>query len=408
MELIEAISDNNLERVIELLQDPSININYQDEIDGNDWTVLMYACRLGHLDIVRSLLSNPTININLVDDDDNTALLHACYSDNNNLEIIRELLQSHANPSIDVNRVNNMGQNAFLVICRRPEYAELIPFIHSLFTNPDDINNEINIKGLYVAIQSNNILGVQKLLASYIDYFHIYDYPGHTALTLACENNQIDIVRILLPFYSGFINRNYLNHVDEESGINALIVACINGSLELVNLLLDEANIDVNVHDNLDFNPLMRAVESNRLAIVQRLLQHPNVNVNYINPEDYSALSIAQQNGYQEIVALLIAHGAINHEEPEPEPDAPPLDYQPDPFPDTTDVTALRLRCYACMDKIVNTRFQCGHLLCSNCYNLLPNPKLCPLCREPIQNTSRIQLGGYYNKYQKYIRKLKN
>ena len=477
MELIEAVSDNNLSRVNELLQDPSININQKDEhgwtallraisennleilnallnshtnppinvnitspemqsstpliyaiinthpaavdrllqvpgIDVNHVnsyhkTALMYACSSGYLGVVRSLLSNPTININLVDDDDNTALLHACYSDNNNLEIIRELLQSHANPSIDVNRVNNMGQNAFLIICRRPEYAELIPFIHSLFTNPDDINNEFNIKGLYIAIQSNNILGVQKLLASYIDYFHIYDYPGHTALTLACENNQIDIVRLLLPLYSGFINRYYLNRVDDDSGKNALIVACINGSLELVNLLFDEANIDVNVHDSLDFNPLMRAVESNRLDIVQRLLQHPNVNVNYINPEGYSALSIAQQNGYQEIVALLIANGAINHEEEDEEP-APGLDYQPDPFPDTTDATALRLRCAACMSNIVNTRFQCGHLLCSTCYNSLPNPKVCHLCREPIQNTSRIQLGGYYNKYQKYIRKLKN
>jgi len=399
MELIEAISDNNLERVSELLQNSSININQKDEYDRS---ALMYACRSGYLDIVRLLLSNPIININSVDNDGNTALLHACYSDDNNLEIIRELLQSYTNPSIDVNGVNNMGHNAFLIICRRQEYAELIPFIHSLFTNPDDINNEINIKGLYVAIQSNNILGVQKLLALYIDYFHIYDYPGHTALTLACENNQIDIVRILLPLYSGFINRYYLNRVDDDSGKNALIVACVNGSLELVNLLLQQPNIDVNVHDSLDFNPLMRAVESNRLDIVQRLLQHPNINVNYINPEGYSALTIAQDRNYQEIVALLIANGVVNHEDEL----APGLDYQPDPFPDTTDATALRLRCSACMSNIVNTRFQCGHLLCSTCYNLLPNPKLCPLCREPIQNTSRIQLGGYYNKYKKYLKKI--
>jgi ankyrin repeat protein len=404
MELIEAISDNNLERVIELLQDPSININYQDEIDGNDWTVLMYACRLGHLDIVRLLLSNPTININLADVDGNTALLLACYSYDNNSEIIRELLQSHTNPSIDVNSVNNTGQNAFLIICRRPEYAELIPIIHSLFAQPNDINNELNIQGLYIAIQSNNILGVQRLLGLNIDYFHIYDYPGHTALTLACENNQIDIVRILLPLYDNY----YLNRVDDDSGKNALIVACINGSLELVNLLLEQPNIDVNVHDSLDFNPLMRAVESNRLDIVQRLLQHPNVSINYVNPEGYSALTIAQDRNYQEIVALLIANGAINHEEEDEEPAPAPLDYQPDPFPDTTDATALRLRCAACMSNIVNTRFQCGHLLCSTCYNSLPNPKVCHLCREPILNTSRIQLGGYYNKYQKYIRKLKN
>ena len=478
MELIEAVSDNNLSRVNELLQDPSININQKDEhgwtallraisennleilnallnshtnppinvnitspemqsstpliyaiinthpaavdrllqvpgIDVNHVnsyhkTALMYACSSGYLGIVRSLLSNPTININLVDDDDNTALLHACYSDNNNFEIIRGLLQAHTDPSIDVNRVNNMGHNAFLIICRRPEYAELIPIIHSLFAQPNDINNEFNIKGLYIAIQSNNILGVQKLLGLNIDYFHIYNYPGHTALSLSCENNQIDIVRLLLPLY----NHYYLNRVDEESGKNALIVACINGSLELVNLLLEHPNIDVNVHDSLDFNPLMRAVESNRLDIVQRLLQHPNVNINYVNPEDYSALTIAQDRNYQEIVALLIANGAINDEEPEPEPEpahaAGPLDYQPDPFPDTTDATALRLRCAACMSNIVNTRFQCGHLLCSTCYNSLANPKVCHLCREPIQNTSRIQLGGYYNKYQKYIRKLKN
>ena len=68
-----------------------------------------------------------------------------------------------------------------------------------------------------------------------------------------------------------------------------------------------------------------------------------------------------------------------------------------------------RLRCVICMTNAVNTRLNpCGHLLCSQCFELLPHPKSCPLCRTvPVNSQPIFYGGGYYKKYQKYTNKIK-
>jgi hypothetical protein len=67
-----------------------------------------------------------------------------------------------------------------------------------------------------------------------------------------------------------------------------------------------------------------------------------------------------------------------------------------------------RFQCSTCLTNAVNTRLNpCGHLLCSVCFAQL-NPKRCPICRvEPINDEPIFYGGGYYNKLQKYMNKLK-
>ena len=46
-----------------------------------------------------------------------------------------------------------------------------------------------------------------------------------------------------------------------------------------------------------------------------------------------------------------------------------------------------RRKCIICDENQVNNLFNCGHaILCNECYTKLPTPKLCPLCREPIND----------------------
>jgi len=70
---------------------------------------------------------------------------------------------------------------------------------------------------------------------------------------------------------------------------------------------------------------------------------------------------------------------------------------------------AQRFQCSTCLTNAVNTRLNpCGHLLCSVCFAQL-NPKRCPICRvEPVNDEPIFYGGSYYNKLQKYMRKLKN
>ena len=46
-----------------------------------------------------------------------------------------------------------------------------------------------------------------------------------------------------------------------------------------------------------------------------------------------------------------------------------------------------RRKCIICDENQVDNLFNCGHaILCNECYTKLPTPKLCPLCREPIND----------------------
>ena len=78
----------------------------------------------------------------------------------------------------------------------------------------------------------------------------------------------------------------------------------------------------------------------------------------------------------------------------------------PDVFPkDNFENFALKMRCLICRNNAVNMVInECGHLICSTCFNSLI-PKRCPKCNtEPI-TVRRILYGGYKQKYLKYKNK---
>ena len=64
------------------------------------------------------------------------------------------------------------------------------------------------------------------------------------------------------------------------------------------------------------------------------------------------------------------------------------------------------MRCSICKDNAVNMLInECGHFICSTCFNSLPIPKRCPICRTGSITVHRIIYGGYKQKYLKYKNK---
>ena len=104
---------------------------------------------------------------------------------------------------------------------------------------------------------------------------------------------------------------------------------------------------------------------------------------------------------------LANAAADIEYDTPVAEP-PPMLPRVPEVLPETEDVFTNRFKCSVCLTNAVNTRLNsCGHLLCSACFEQLSDPKKCPICRANINNGEPIFYGGYYNKYKKYVNKLK-
>jgi hypothetical protein len=112
---------------------------------------------------------------------------------------------------------------------------------------------------------------------------------------------------------------------------------------------------------------------------------------------------------YRDIIRAMNAEqGVVPHVPPVVQyvpPPAAPAVIVPEAFPEENRITefADRFKCSICLENAVNTRLNpCGHLLCNACFNLLPVPKQCPICRRDVIDDQHIFYGGAKEKYLKY------
>jgi len=145
--------------------------------------------------------------------------------------------------------------------------------------------------------ERGDTLKVKELLLNSELNINIKDIKhGWTPLMFACEFGYHEIVQLLL---------NETNpKIGDERGKSAFYIACENNRLSLVKLMLTYEDIDVNQAD-MSWSPLIYAVQVGNLEMVQLLLQDPRVDVNQKDLKSASAFYIACRNGELEIVKLM-------------------------------------------------------------------------------------------------------
>ena len=215
------------------------------------------------------------------------------------------------------------------------------------------------------AVKNNNAARVQELLAQGVN-INAKDKKGNSALKLASENGNLEIVKLLLPHDLEGMRKNTESYVSllpkelteevrkygynidvnakNNSGATALMEASYKGHLEVIKRLLDVPDIDVNAKDDdagftaliwaaqqghlnvvnlllekgADANrknkwgltALMWASTEGRTDIVKRLLMVPGIDVNAKDNSGQTALAWAVQQGRTNIVKLLLENGA--------------------------------------------------------------------------------------------------
>lgn len=183
---------SDIELMKRLIKENEADLNAQND---NGQTALMIACERGLSDIVLLLLGQIGCDINVVDCNGSDALMHFCYQnmdDPKNFEIVYLFLH-HPGQFYDLNRRNNFGTSALMILCEQSDadsnYNVIEMFIKDMIcdVNLVDLNG---YSALMHLISTNNIGLNYKTInlfiqTRWIDY-SLRNVSGQSCLYLLC------------------------------------------------------------------------------------------------------------------------------------------------------------------------------------------------------------------------------
>ncbi|MDO8954311.1 MAG: ankyrin repeat domain-containing protein [Gammaproteobacteria bacterium] len=169
---------------------------------------------------------------------------------------------------------------------------------------------QISLRGTPLLIKA--VLG--KVDPSIISYMlkipktdvNVADLNGSTALFVASQEGQVDVVHILLKHARIDINKAALQ------GCTALFIAAQNKHIEVMIALLERAEIDINKVNLMGATPLYTAVQNGWADGVVMLLKHRNIDVNKASPAGFSPLCVAAEAGSVKVIQALLKHPGID------------------------------------------------------------------------------------------------
>merc|ERR1719427_867840 len=173
-----------------------------------------------------------------------------------------------------------------------------------------------------------------------------------TALYVACQENNIEIVRRLLRRADIDVNAAI-------TGWTALHVAAAKGNVDCVKLLLDCSAMDVNKKTDFGVTAIVFAVQNNQRAVVELLMRDRRTDLKARNNNNETLVQIAVSRGFNDIAGLLLLHQYQNQTNNGGRPECPVCYHQFGPGEEIH-------QCYS------------GHIVCGTCR---PNLQQCPTCR---------------------------
>lgn len=266
-----------------LLQARNINFNAQNKVGS---TALMLAIGYGHDNIVKLLLQVPGIDFNAQNYIGSTALMNAVT--NKNINMVKILLDAGADSTIK----NKFGKTALAYAS-----TDFKPIVMPLLmkSSPHELN-------WFQAAKNGNLEMMQKIIKR-IDV-NIQDDTGQTALMLAADKGNINIVKFLLSDNKTDVT------IKDIYGNTALIKGIFSNNEDIVKLILQASRTDVNTPNQRNVTPLILAASRGNENIVKLLLNVPGISVNTQDMYGLTALMDGVKESDTNIVRLLLAAGA--------------------------------------------------------------------------------------------------
>lgn len=241
-ELLQVAGYGDLNRVKELVEE-GVDLNAVDSYAGI--TALHKACQGGHLEIVRYLIEHG-IHINTTSvATGHTALIDAIWF--LKVDCCKYLLDQDAAIGIPTNYGFTIDEHigyALQVNTKQAEKEKLLQ-IQELVQERRKRDQKKSKTKLFQAVLQNDLQAVKEAVASGADIEARYPIEnsfndGHTALIIACRENEPEIVSYLLEQGAD------VNAVEPVFGAVPLHKATYNGHAKILQILLTVKGIDVN------------------------------------------------------------------------------------------------------------------------------------------------------------------
>ncbi|ORX44704.1 ankyrin [Piromyces finnis] len=269
-----------------------LNINYQDN-DGN--TAMHYICSHKSqkkdviIYIVKIFLQYHS-DINIQNNKGFTPLMYACQNAN------EDVAQILINQNADINIVNHNHQTAIMLAIQEPNRE----IINLLIKKGADLNIQDNIRkdtALTMACQHyQNAIIIKDLITQGKANVNLANREGNTPLILACQNDIVNVVKLLIDFGADINARNF---IDKSSALQITINNC---NYSMMKYLLDH-NADIDIVNKNGDTSLILACKINNKYMAEYLIKCKS-NKDIKNLEGNTAKMIINNNNYHSICGL--------------------------------------------------------------------------------------------------------
>lgn len=285
-----------LSSVVSALDQGDLDVDVQDSTYGQ--TPLMYACRQGHVEVVRQLL-DLNASVNIVSARGRTAMFEAV--EQNQEEIVRLLLRKE---ELDINAVQPKESNRTALMLAA--YMGHLKIVLDLLEHPDININQQDAKGyttLSLATIKDFELIVRLLLTKPEIDVNLADYTaGRSALILAAERDECAIVELLLQHHADPSRK------DHQGGGTAMLRAIDFGRISVLESMLPY-KVDLRSLDD-DGRGLVHGASTNGYPDIIRWLKQQDLDLNLQDKNGFTPLHDASRNGKREVVGTLLELGA--------------------------------------------------------------------------------------------------
>lgn len=245
-----------------------------DMRDSQEMTALMWAAKLGHIEIVRDLLNNGA-DLNLKNPNKQSAIILAALA--GHTEIVEELLK----------KADPQDCRTALVMAAANEHIDTFNTLLAQLDPLDKHTQAAIINSFIFAAKNGHIKSVENILAKVaelndklttenkIDLAH---YAPET-LIATTKARHTNMVKFLLE---NPILQNKPREIQgkDEKGRTPLMIAVTTNDIKTIAMLLDpKFNIDLNARDVDGDTAVMLALKAKNYAIAAKLLKNPSAHI---------------------------------------------------------------------------------------------------------------------------------